>query len=42
MPNPLLNQIERNIADDNTIKGIRNLYRTKKEKGNGIDSTLNT
>ena len=32
MPNPLLNQIERNIADDNTIKGIRKSLQNKKRK----------
>lgn len=41
MPNPLLNRIERNIVEDNIIKDIRNIYRTKKEKDNGTDDTLN-
>ena len=41
MPNPLLNQIERNIVEDNIIKDIRNIHRTKKEKDNGTDDTLN-
>ena len=37
---PLLNEIEEkikiNIAEDNIIKGIRNLFRLKKKKDNGI------
>ena len=37
---PLLNEIEKkikiNIAEDNIIKGIRNLFRLKKKKDNGI------
>lgn len=36
MINPSLNQIERNIAEDNIIKDIRNLLKLKKKKDNKI------
>ena len=36
MPNPLPNQIEKNLAEDNIIKDIRYLYRPKKKKDNDI------
>ena len=36
MPNPTTSQIERNIAEDNIIKDIRNLFRLKKKKDNDI------
>ena len=32
MPNSSLNQIERNIAEDNIIKGIQNLFKLKKKE----------
>ena len=41
---PLLNEIEKkikiNIAEDNIIKGIRNLFRLKKKKDNGIKDKI--
>ena len=44
MPKPLLNEIEKkietNIAEDNIIKGIRNLFRLKKKKDNGIKDKI--
>ena len=41
MLNTIRNQIERNIAGDNIIKDIRNLFRLKNKIGNGIkDETL--
>ena len=36
MINPSLNQKERNIAEDNIIKDIRNLLELKKKKDNDI------
>ena len=39
MPKPRANQIERNIAQDKLIKDIKNLFKPKKKKGNGIDNT---
>ena len=33
MPNPLTNQTEKNIAKDNIITDIKNLFRLKKKKG---------
>ena len=36
MPNPLPNQIEKKLAEDNIIKDIRYLYRPKKKKDNDI------
>ena len=36
MLNPTTNQIERNIADDNIIKEIRNLFQLKKKKDSNI------
>ena len=30
MPNPITNQVERNIAEGNIIKDIRNIFRLKK------------
>ena len=32
MPNLTTNKIERNIAEDNIIKDIRNLYKKRKKK----------
>ena len=32
MANPIANQIERNIAKDNIIKDIRNLFMLEKKK----------
>ena len=32
MPNHTTNQIERNIAEDNRIKDIRNIFRLEKKK----------
>ena len=40
MPNPLTNQIERNIVEDNIIKDTRNLFRLKKEKENNIKDKI--
>ena len=41
MLNTIRNQIERNIAGDNIIKDIRNLFRLKNKISNGIkDETL--
>ena len=31
MPNPITNQVERNIAEGNIIKDIRNIFRLKKK-----------
>ena len=36
MSNYITNQIERNIAKDNIIKDIRNLFRLKKKRDNSI------
>ena len=36
MPNPSLNQVERNIAEDNIIEDIRSLLKLKKKKDNYI------
>ena len=33
MPNPLTNQTEKNIAKDNIMTDIKNLFRLKKKKG---------
>ena len=32
MPNPITSQIERNIAEENMIKDIRNLFNLKRKK----------
>ena len=36
MPNPVTNQIESNVAENNIIKDIRNLFRLEKKKDKGI------
>ena len=40
MPNPSLNQVERNIAEDNIIKDIRNLFKLKMKKNNDIKDEI--
>ena len=40
IPSHTTNQIERNIAKDNIIKDIRNLFMLKKKKNNSIKDKL--
>ena len=40
MPNPSLNHIERNVAEDNIIKDIRNLFKLRKKKDNDIKDKI--
>ena len=40
MPNHTTNPIERNIAEDNKIKDIRNLYRSEKKKDKSIKKSI--
>ena len=40
MPNLATNQIERNTAEENGIKDIRNLFRLKREKDNCIKDKI--
>ena len=40
MPNLSLNQAERNIAGDNTIKSIRNLFQSQQKNDNDIKDKI--